>query len=418
MPSTDRIRVLRIVTRLNIGGPAIHVGVLTTGLDPQRFDTRLVIGRIGPQEGDMASRVLPDEARVIRLPSLQRALHPLKDVTAWWRLLRIIQAWRPDVVHTHMAKAGALGRAAAWAVRRLSRGRYRPLVLHTFHGHVLDGYFSPWVAWLFAAAERWLARRTDLLIAVSPSVKEDLVARGIAPAERIAVIPLGLPLEPLLALNGCRQAWRPAGDTGTLTVAWIGRLVPVKCPELFVEALARFGAGYRGRFQGLVVGDGELRPAIEQMVRQRGLAEQVSCVGWVSEMAGLYADADVVCLTSRNEGTPVALIEAMAAGKPVIATAVGGVPDVLGLDRAALQPWPSGDVVRGEGGCVVRPGDAEGLAASLARYAADPDLRRADGEAGRRRVRGRFAAARLIEDMERVYLGQTTNAGVEVPCTH
>lgn len=402
-------RVLRIVTRLNIGGPAIHVGVLTAGLRADQFQTRLVTGRPGPDEGDMASQVLPRTVSLVRLRWLQRPLHPLKDLVTWWQLARLIWQWRPHVVHTHMAKAGALGRAAAWAVRRVAPS-YRPVIMHTFHGHVLDGYFSRSAERVFAAIERWLARRTHQLIAVSAAVQEDLIARGIAPSAQIRVIPLGLPLTPLEQIAGRAHVWRAADDETVLFIVWAGRLAPIKRAELWLDALQRLRRQPQLRFRGVLAGDGERRGAVERGIIERDLTAHVHCAGWVRKMPALYADADVVCLTSANEGTPVSLIEAMAAARPVIATAVGGVPDVLGVDRSTVTALQAGGYVRGEAGLLVRSGDAAGLAAALAACAADPALRRALGEAGRRRVREHYTAARLIRDIEALY-GEWMNRG-------
>ena len=401
--SQRRIRILRVITRLNIGGPAIHVDVATNRLDRSRYETTLVAGRPASSEGDLAPRVASAGGTVLPLASLQRELHPLRDAAAWWQLARLILRLRPDIIHTHTAKAGALGRSAAWAARQLSLGRYRPVVVHTFHGHVLDGYFSAAAAAVFTAIERALARTTDRLIAVSPSVKEDLAVLRIAPAEKIIVIPLGLPLEPFLEVDGRRGIWRSPDDRDACLVAWAGRLVPIQQPELFIEGMARLQPRLpRAGCRGIIAGDGERRRLIETMLRERPEAP-VACVGWVTDMAGLYADADVVCLTSANEGTPVALIEAMAAGRPVIATAVGGVPDVLGVERAQAAAIIPGTFLRGEGGLLVRPGDAEGLASALAAIAADPVRRAELGREGRRRVAARYAASRLVRDLETLY---------------
>lgn len=400
-----KTRVLRVITRMNIGGPALHVGVLTTGLSAARFETLLALGRSSAVEGDVVDQVLTPQVRMMRLRWMQRALHPLKDVVTWWQLARLIRRFRPHIVHTHMAKAGALGRSAAWCVSRFMKPADRPVVMHTFHGHVLDGYFSRSAERVFTAIERWLARRTHQLIAVSDAVKDDLVARGIATATRIRVIPLGLPLELLERANGPRYVWRSAGDHATLLVVWAGRLVPIKRAELLLEGLRLLRQrAPQLNVRSIVAGDGELRGRIERAITEHRLADRVHCAGWVRDMPSLYADADVVCLTSANEGTPVSLIEALAAGKPVVATAVGGVPDVLGVDRATAAALQPGSFLRGAGGLLVRSGDVEGFAAALAACAADAALRRALGEEGKARVRERYAASRLIRDIEALYL--------------
>lgn len=406
-----RLRILRVITRMNIGGPALHAEILTRRLDATRFDTVLVTGRPSRVEGDWSSRAASEAGRLVRLDLLQRSVHPLKDLVVWWQLVRLIQRWRPQIVHTHMAKAGALGRYAAWVAGYGMPRAERPRIIHTFHGHVLDGYFSPWLAQSFTAIERWLAARTHDLIAVSPSVKADLVARRIAPPERIHVIPLGLPLEPLLAVDGARGLWRTREEQRSFLVVWAGRLVPIKHAKLFIEAvqLARECLPTWG-VCGIIAGDGELRPMIERLIAARGLTEHVRCVGWVSDMVSLYADADVVCLTSRNEGTPVAVIEALAAGRPVVATAVGGVPDVLGAGPAQMAALQPGAYVRAVGGLLARSGDAAGVAAALVACAQSPQLCEALGRAGRAFVRERYSATRLLRDMAELYDERTTTS--------
>lgn len=398
------LRILRIVTRLNIGGPSIHVGVLVRGLDAVRFDTRLVAGSAGTAEGDMSSEVLAHPEQVIRLPRLRRALHPLNDLVVWWQLWRMIRRWRPHIVHTHMAKAGALGRSAAW-VAGWGRRAHRPRIIHTFHGHVLDGYFSPRWTRIFTAIERWLARRTDWVIAVSPAVRDDLVARGITAPERIRVIPLGLPLEAFLAVDGPIGRWRDAHAPATPLLVWAGRLAPIKDVDLFIDALAVLRRRQPGlAFRAVIAGDGELRAHTEQLIATRGLADRVICAGWVPDMAALFADADVVCLTSRNEGTPVAVIQALAAARPVVATAVGGVPDVLSDTPSTAGAIPAGGFRRATGGLLVRAGDAESCAAAIAACLEQPSLRRQLGDAGRVAVRERYRDTRLTRDITDLYM--------------
>lgn len=401
------IRILRIVTRMNIGGPTTHVTILSTRLHAARFSTCLVVGRAGAAEGDLRHLVQGHGPCVRYLKSLGRSLHPLADVWALIRIVGIAFRERPRIIHTHMAKAGALGRMAGFLYNTVGPGRRpgcRAALIHTFHGHVLAGYFSPHVSRLLITIERWLAKRTDRLVAVSVAVKDDLVKQAVAPAEKIDVIPLGLSLEPLLDVNGHRGAWRSADERDTLLIVWAGRLVPIKRVELFLEGLRDFAQRASGmRWRAIIAGDGECREAMRRHLKRLGLADCVQWVGWVKEMTSLYADADVVCLTSANEGTPVALIEAMAAGKPVIATGVGGVLDLLKTDRAGIDSLPRGSVQDVDGGWVVRSGDAEGLAHALTMCAQHPELRAQRGAAGRDLVRQRYEAARLVRDIETLY---------------
>jgi glycosyltransferase involved in cell wall biosynthesis len=397
-----------VVTRLNIGGPSIHVSLLSTALDPRRFSTCLVVGEADAAEGDLSGLVDGGRIRFVRLKTLRRAIRPWEDLVSWLALLRIVWQERPRLLHTHMAKAGALGRLAGLCYNRLGPGRAagaRILLVHTFHGHVLEGYFHPWISWIFVAIERWLARRTDRLIAVSQAVRDALLQKGIGRPDQWCVIPLGLNLSALAQLP-------PPNGSSTARFGMVGRLVPIKNPTLFLQALDRL----RRRHPTLsvaaaLVGDGPLRQALAHTATRLGLGDHVRFTGWQQDLRAVYEGLDAVCLTSWNEGTPVALIEAMAAGRPVIATAVGGVPDLLGVEASAVDAIRPGTYLQAEGGWLIRSGDLEGLVAALATCAEDPELRRVLGQAGRSSVVERFAHTRLLQDVEELYEQLQTAGG-------
>ena len=398
------IRIVRIITRLNIGGPTIQAAVLSTQLDPRRFSTCLVVGASEAGEGDAGEAVQRQGARIIRLASLRRAIHPWADVVTLGRLLRLLWRERPQIIHTHMAKAGTLGRLAAWLYNTCGPGRApgaRAVVIHTFHGHVLDGYFAPWMARIFLAIERWMGRHTDCLVAVSRTIRDALLAKGIGRAGQWRVVPLGLDLSALAQL-----APPPSMSGGASTVRYglTGRLVPIKNPGLFLEALAQtIREQPTNRITGLVVGDGPLRGELEAQARRLGLSNAVQFTGWRHDLPDVYAGVDVACLTSWNEGTPVALIEAMAAARPVVATAVGGVGDLLEEAGQAPAPIAPGAFRRTDRGLLVNPGDAGGFAAALQAVAADGELCRELGRAGRAFVLERFTQHRLVRDITTLY---------------
>lgn len=394
--------ILRVATRLNIGGPARQVALLSSALSRDGWRTVLVTGTPSAAEGDFGSLVDPGLAWT-QLPSLRRELHPVRDLVVWWQLFRLVCRERPRIIHTHMAKAGTLGRLAGLAYNGWQRLRGRPgraVLVHTFHGHVLSGYFGRRSSAFFARVERWLARRTDRLIAVSPSVAEDLLARGIADPARLSVIPLGFDLSGFLAVEGPGQALRQELGVapGTPLIGIIGRLVPIKQHELFLRTAARLARqDVTRRF--VIVGDGERRSALEQLTRGLGLSDRVFFVGWRTDLPAIYADLDCVCLTSRNEGTPVSVIEALACARPVVATAVGGVGDMLGAVTEHRQEY---DVAQ-RGVLVQLSAQAEGVTAAVERLLGDPDLRRRLAGAGRAYARERYAAARLVGDIAGLY---------------
>ncbi|MEK7327186.1 MAG: glycosyltransferase family 4 protein, partial [Chloroflexota bacterium] len=360
------IRVLRIIARLNIGGPALHVTHLARGLNPARFETLLVTGQISAGEGDMSDLARGLNWQVI--PEMGRELAPLSDAVTLLKLWRLMRQYRPHIVHTHTAKAGAVGRLAA----RLAGV---PIVAHTFHGHTFSGYWGPIRSRLTVAAEQGLARLADRLIAVSDRVRDDLIKFRIAPPDKIITIPLGLDLAPFATQT--RRDDNP-------TIGIVGRLVPIKNHALFLRMARQLIAdGFAGKF--MIVGDGPpgLRTELEREAADLG--DRVIFTGWRRDLPQVYSELSVVVNTSLNEGTPVALIEAMAAGVPVVATAVGGVPDV---------------VRHGQTGWLVSNGDPARLAECVKEALYDPNRVAARARA---EALGRFSKERLVADVEKLY---------------
>lgn len=379
-------KVMRIITRLNIGGPARHVDILSRGLDAFAFDTELVAGSEAASEGR-----LDPGTRLTRVPALVRPVSPRDDLRAARALSHLVRLRRPTLVHTHMAKAGALGRMAAFRA-------HVPIVVHTYHGHVLDGYFSRPVAAAFLAAERALARRTDALVAVSETVRDELLGLGIGRPEQWRVVPLGLELEPLIdTIAGRAEAREMLGlPVSGAVVGFVGRLVPIKDVPTFLRAARRVAVD-RPDLTVVVAGDGELRAELETVARTL-LGDRVRFLGWVQDLPTLYRALDVVVLTSRNEGTPVALIEAAAAGRPAVATRVGGV----------------GDVVRdGDTGLLAGPGDDAAIARLIGSLLDDPVRAEALGSAARDWVRERYSADRLVGDMADLYDDLLRTEGID-----
>ena len=321
-PGNAPRRVVRVITRLNVGGPSIHVQLLGRGLRRRGYDTRLVVGRVSPDEGEMP---LEDGVgQVSRCPFLRREPAPFCDLRALWWCYRLFRRTRPTIVHTHHAKAGFIGRTAAWLAGV-------PIVLHTFHGHTFRGYFTPRRARAFIRLERWLARRTTRLIAISPRIRDELAHEfRIAPPDKIAVVPLGLDLDDFRDAErfGGQLRQRLGVPAGTPLIGIVGRLTPVKNHEMFLLAARRIHE-HRPDAHFVVIGDGELRPRLESRAERLGLGRAVHFLGWMPRSPAIYADLDLLALTSHNEGTPVAVIEAMAAARPCVATNVGGVADVI-----------------------------------------------------------------------------------------
>ncbi|MBA2505538.1 MAG: glycosyltransferase [Thermoleophilaceae bacterium] len=378
-----RIRVLRAIARLNMGGPAYHVSLLSGLLDPERYETLLVSGRVGPGEEELADVAARYGARHEYIEHLGPEIDPRRDLRALREMTRIARDFEPHVVHTHTAKAGMVGRTAALALRP------RPVVIHTYHGHVLEGYFGPARNALYRSIERALGLGSDALVGVSTRTVEDLVRLRIAPRRKFRAIPLGLDLDPFTRPDpGARERLRARLGVGEeeVLLQFTGRLVPIKRVDVALRALAAARAkGTAARLA--IVGDGELRAELEALAAQLGLGEAVSFLGYRSDLVDLTAASDAALLTSANEGTPVALIEASAAGRPSVATDVGGVREV----------------VTGETGVVVAEGDVDALAAGIARLAESPEERERMGAAAREHALGRYSVKRLLADVDALY---------------
>ena len=378
--------MLRVIARMNVGGPAHHVSILGGQLDRRGYETLLVAGRVGDGEGSAQHLARHHGATLKVLPHLTPQLRPVADLRALLALMRIMRSFRPDVVHTHTAKAGFLGRlAAVLAVRP------RPKVVHTYHGHVLEGYFGQAKTALYRGLEQSAARVSDVLVGVSQATVDDLVRLRIAAPERFRVIPLGLDLDAFLALDlhpdpdaPLRRACGAA--PGDVVAVIAGRLAPIKRLDVALQAVAAARA-VGAPLRLVVVGDGGLRGRLEAHSEALGLKEHVHFAGFRDDMPGVIAAADLALLTSDNEGTPVALIEAAAGGRPAVATHVGGVAGVVADGAGRRCP----------------PGDVAALGAALAELAGDAELRQACGRAARAHVAERFDADRLVADVDDLY---------------
>ena len=394
----EAIRVLRLVARLNMGGPALHVAYLTKGLEERGYRTTLAAGSLAHGESSMSFIAEELGVEVHPIPQLHREISPLYDTQSVLRIVRLIRRLRPHILHTHTAKAGAVGRFAA-----LAAGDARPpIIVHTFHGHVLRGYFDPLRTAAFRQIERQLARRSTRLIAVSPEVRDDLVELGVAPSEKFSVIRLGIALDSRITSTGESRAQLRSLfgiPPDRFVVGWIGRMTHIKRVEDVLLAFRDLRA--RGTDATLcLVGDGPDREHIERRAHELGIARHILSVGYQRDVAPYYAFFDALLLPSANEGTPVVAIEALAARKPVVATRVGGVPDV---------------VVDGTDGFLVPVGDVNGMVDALERLARDPELRSQMGEAGCARVVPRYRVERLVDDVDALYHELLGEAGIPLP---
>lgn len=376
----DKTRVLRIIARMNVGGPAIHASLLAEGLDTDRYDACLLTGETDPSEGDYPGLTGQRPPNMVQIPMLGREISPGNDFVAYRNIARAIRRFRPHIVHTHTAKAGMLGRLAA-----LMNGV--PIIVHTFHGHVLRGYFSRPKETAFRQIERALARATTRLLAVSGHVRDELLEMGVGRPERFDVLRLGFDLSRFTESGQRRgELRRELGlSPTTATVGIVARLVPIKAHEVFLDMAVEV-ARTRPDIAFIIVGDGERRRELQAGAEQRGIGAKVHFLGWRADMDRIYADLDVVALTSRNEGSPVALIEAMASGRPVVSTRVGGVGELVG-----------------DAGLLADMDDARALANGVGQVLDDPAMAARLGARGRQRVVPAFCRERLVNDVDTLY---------------
>ncbi|HRH70507.1 MAG TPA: glycosyltransferase [Flavobacteriales bacterium] len=401
-------RVLRIINRFNLGGPTHNAAYLTKYL-PGDYETLLVGGSQEATEEGSHHILGGLGIEPMILPELQREVAPWRDRGAYNRIKKLIKEFKPDIVHTHAAKAGAVGRMAAADLGVKA-------IVHTFHGHVFHSYFGPVRTALYKNIERFLARRSSRIVAISEIQKSELVdEHRITTDEKVSVIPLGFDLTRFQTdQEAKRKLFRRVYGVSEdeIAVGIIGRLVPIKNHDLFLEVIARVSRKTGTKLRAFVVGDGEERERLLGRVNDLGMSQvqgpyfnghgfghgvngkpmvapaTITFTSWIKEVDIVNAGVDIVMLTSLNEGTPVSLIEAQAANRPVISTRVGGIENVVLPDRTAL---------------LTASGDVDGLEAHLTRLVQDEALRRAIGQGGWEHVRDRFHYTRLVQDTDAMY---------------
>jgi glycosyltransferase involved in cell wall biosynthesis len=397
--STDngrpKFKVVRIIARLNVGGAARQACMLHEK-QAQDFETRLVAGTLAAGEQDM-SYLLSSQANVIRLPDMSREISIVGDLAALWKLVRLLRKERPHIVHTHTAKAGTLGRLAAWLTGV-------PIIVHTYHGHVFTGYFSPLKTRIYLSIERLMGRLSTKIIAVSKLQQQDLCFRyRVASPDKVREINNGFDLEVFQA-GDVAEARKKLGLTEEqITVVWAGRMEPVKGLDLLAEVIRIAHRSHR-QFCFLVIGDGKERRAFEANIAG---CDNVRMPGWIENMAEVWSAADAALLTSHNEGTPTVLIEAMAAGLPFVSTSVGGVPD---LAVPPLRSLPA-DAGFEAGNGFITARKAEAILYCLERIACERETGQRMGKVGAKFALETFSAERLVKEMTLLYMNLLAASG-------
>jgi glycosyltransferase involved in cell wall biosynthesis len=412
------VRIVRIIDRLNIGGPAKHVTWLAAGLLDDEFATTLITGTVPPGEGDMSYFAREADITPLAINEMSRELSP-RDVLVIAKLVRQLFKLKPQIVHTHKAKAGATGRVAAMIYKWLTPSalwlRPRPCkIVHTYHGHIFHSYYGTAKTRLFIAIERALARLcTDRIVVISEQQRQEIGERfGVGRAAQFRIVPLGLDLDEMKERRGTLRKELGIADN-EIVIGIVGRLCEIKHHALLFEAarlVAEASPASPVRF--VVVGDGHLRGDLEELSQKLGIANRVSFTGFRRDATALYGEFDIVALTSLNEGTPLTLIEAMTCGRAIAATEVGGVVDVMGerrLSQSGFTVWDHGVTAASR--------DAAGLARALRFLIERPELRRQMGARGRVFVRTHLSKERLINDIKEVYR-ELIGVAAEAPSAH
>ena len=389
-------KVLRILNRLNLGGPTLNVAYLTKYLEPE-FETVLLVGQRDDSEASSEFIVnqLGINPRYVR--SMYRSLNPFKDVAAYFEIKRFIAEIQPDIVHTHAAKSGALGRLAA-----ISSGV--PVIVHTFHGHVFHSYFGRFKSWVFLQIERYLAKKTTKIITISEAQRHEIAEIfKIAPLSKFTIIPLGFDLDRFqIKQEEKRAAFRTEFGIydDIVCIGIVGRLVPVKNHALFLRSLDFLNKNATQKYCAFIVGDGESRAEIEQLAKELKISfvteshpkvsneTQLVFTSWRRDIDCVNAGMDIIALTSINEGTPVSLIEAQAANKAIVSTRVGGIKDI---------------VIEGETALLSDVGDEMMFFQNLLRLVEDADFRYKIGKKGYKFVIEKFSYQRLVSDVKQLY---------------
>ncbi len=392
-------KVIHIITRLDGGGSAQNTLLTAIGHDRTRFESLVVAGQAGQwddQGGDQATdqsrrRLEVAGVRCLLVPSLTREIHPIKDLATLVILITLLRREKPALVHTHTSKAGVLGRLAAWLAGV-------PLVVHTSHGHVFYGHFGLLASWIFLQVERLLARGTTHLIALTEAERDEHLAEGVGRADRFSVVPSGIDLERFRRMVGLfgRRAPGMTCPPDAIVVGSVGWLTEVKGHRFLIEALARLKP-HHPRLHVVIVGSGRLREEYRALAEKLGVGDAVHLLGERQDVPDCLAAMDLFVLPSLNEGMGRALVEAMAAGRPVVASNVGGIPAIVEDRRTGL---------------LVPPGDVVALAAAIDELLRRPDIAQALGTAASESIGARFGAQAMVQAVEAVYETVLAKAGM------
>ncbi len=404
-----RMKIIRIIARLNVGGPARHVIWLTKNLQTEEFESLLVTGTVPKGEENMSWFAAKNDVEPVIIPEMSRELS-IRDVTSLWKVYRFILKEKPDIIHTHTAKAGTIGRVAGFAYRWLTFktliGKPRRVkIVHTYHGHVFHNYYGKTKTRVFLMIERLLARfATHKIVVLTKQQYTEIHKKyNVGQADQFRIVPLGIDLETFeTAAQKQNILRREIGvDDAEILIGFVGRLTEIKNIPLLLKVAKLYLDAKTAELPNLtflIIGDGHLRRSLEEQAQDLGLGKTLRFLGNRRDTDVFYAGLDIVALASLNEGTPLSLIEAMANGKAVISSVVGGVTDLLG--RVELEKEHFNVCERGIG---VEPNTSEGFYEGLIYLAKDAQLRAEKGIAGCRFINEHYSKDYLIWNIKKLY---------------
>ncbi|NND76666.1 MAG: glycosyltransferase [Flavobacteriales bacterium] len=387
-------KILRIINRFNLGGPTFNAAYLTKHME-HIYET-LLIGGMQDDLEDTSLHIIEDlDLKPFIIPRMFREIDLKNDLKALKMIKEIIREFKPDIVHTHASKAGALGRLAAIQLKV-------PIIVHTFHGHVFHSYFGKLKTMMYKKIERYLAKRSSAIIAISKKQKEELVEMfKIASDEKVKVIQLGFELNKFSEnMEEKRKDFRSKYNIreDTVAIGIVGRLVPIKNHAMFLRAMHAVKEISKKKIRGFIVGDGDERKNIERLAKELGLSfsdgansddrDDLTFTSWLKNVDEVNAGMDIIALTSKNEGTPVSLIEAQASNKPIVTTNVGGIEDIVLVNETAL---------------LADPNDQEAFNKLILDLIENDELRAKMGSKGWEFVKEKFHYDRLVKDFDELY---------------
>lgn len=372
----ERVKVLRIISRMNIGGPALQISGLMRGIDQGRVNQKLLTGYCKPDEADFIEIIAPD-LKVQRINGLGRSINIVADISALLQIIKIIREFKPNFIHTHTAKAGVLGRIAGLLANRNAK------LIHTYHGHLLTGYFSPIKTKSIILVERILAKFSYKLICVGSKVRDDLLKVKVGELGKYTIIGPGIKFGELPIRNLSRLSFNI--DLDDIVIIFLGRITGIKRPDRFGNIVLNLARKYP-KIRILIVGSGDLEESMHKKLSE--IKERVNFLGWRSDVENILACADILLLTSDNEGTPTSVIQAGMAGVPTVATNVGSLPEVI---------------QNGVTGILTDP-DEDALAMALESLVLDPELRKNLGENAKKDISRRYSFTRMVENYQNLYL--------------